>query len=101
MGPQRPKVLADIPTMMELGYRDVNFQTWIGVLGPLGMPAATVTQLNAAMAKTVRADDAVASIGKLGMEPSVVTPEAYAAIIKADYDLFKKSVGITGFKAED
>lgn len=101
MGPQRPKVMPDVPTMMELGYKDVNFQTWIGILAPASTPADTVTRLNEALARVLAQKDIVANIEKLGMEPLSVSPDRFREIIRNDYELFRKSVEMTGFKPED
>jgi tripartite-type tricarboxylate transporter receptor subunit TctC len=101
MGPRRPKVLPDTPTMIELGYPDVNFQAWIGIFAPANLAPSTTAQLNGALARLMKTDDVLSGISKLGMEPEPVTPEAFAAILRAEHEQFRKSVAITGFKAED
>jgi tripartite-type tricarboxylate transporter receptor subunit TctC len=101
MGPQRPSVLPDVPTMMELGFKDISFQTWLGVFAPAGTPAPTVARLNTAMNHVLAQPKMVEGIAKLGMEPAITTPEQFRQIVKDDLALYGKSVAITGFKAED
>ena len=44
----RSPLLPDVPTMGEQGYPAIEVQNWQGLVGPKGMPAELVKQLNAA-----------------------------------------------------
>lgn len=101
MGPQRPAILPDVPTMMELGYPGISFQTWIGIFAPAGTPPAAVARVNAALNNVLAQPKVVTAIGKLGMDPAITTPEQFRQIVKDDLELYRKSVAITGFQAED
>ena len=46
-GPRRVAVLPDVPTTKELGYDDLTFVGWFGLLTPAGTPQAIVDKLNA------------------------------------------------------
>jgi len=100
-GARRSQLLPEVPTMTELGYTGMTFETWIGIFAPRGTPSAIVQQINAAMARTLGQDNVVASIGRLGMEPFAVTPERFGEILKRDLALYGKSVQMSGFKVED
>lgn len=100
-GPQRPKVLTEVPTMIELGYKELSFQTWIGIVAPVATPPSVVHRLSAATEQALKNELVIANVTKLGMEPGAVTPEQFTSIMKADLDMFRRSVEITGFKAED
>src|SRR5438876_3034416 len=54
-GGKRTPELADIPTMIELGYRDVEYYIWAGLFAPKGTPAPVITRLRDAM-RQVMAD---------------------------------------------
>src|SRR5690348_13393831 len=50
-GKQRSKFLPQLPTVDEAGVRGYAFDSWIGLLGPAGMPQQQVEAINAAVAK--------------------------------------------------
>jgi tripartite-type tricarboxylate transporter receptor subunit TctC len=101
MGPQRPAILPDVPTMAELGYPAISFQTWIGIFAPAATPAATVDRFNGALNKALAEPKVVESIGRLGMDPAITTPAQFGQMVKDDTEVYRKAVAITGFKAED
>src|SRR5262245_47861529 len=45
-GPSRHPMLPDVPTTAEAGLPDVRMDTWFGLVGPPGMPAAVVERIN-------------------------------------------------------
>lgn len=100
-GAKRSRFLPDVPTMTELGYADVLFQDWLGMFVPVGTPPELVARMNAAAAETVKSEAGLASLGKLGMEVDVVTPAAFAQILRTDYERYRTVVRLSGFKPED
>ncbi len=76
-GPSRVSVLPDVPTVAESGYPGFGVQGWFGLLGPRGLPAATVEKLNAAAVKAF-ADPALRSrLDQLGMQPDTGSPQQF------------------------
>jgi len=100
-GAKRSRFLADVPTMAELGYKDVIFQDGIGMFAPAGTPVAVVAKLNAAMGEAMKSETGLAGLGKMGMELDNITPETYLASVRADFERYRQIVQSTGFKAED
>jgi tripartite-type tricarboxylate transporter receptor subunit TctC len=100
-GSKRSASLPDVPTMLELGYRDVLFQDWLGMFAPARTPPAIVTRLNAAMAEVMKSDQAAEGLTKLGMEAEIVTAERFAEMVRADYERYRAIVQATGFTADD
>ena len=45
---------ADVPTFVELGYKDVQFAAWATLVGPAGMPQPIVDKLAAAFNATLK-----------------------------------------------
>ena len=100
-GAKRSRALPDVPTMQELGYKDVLFQDWLGMFAPAGTPAGMLGRMNAAMAETMKSEQGLAGLEKFGMELDNVTAEAFAVIVKADYERYRGIVQASGFKPED
>src|SRR5919108_837067 len=53
-GVQRSKYLPELPTVAESGLPGYAFDSWLGVLGPAGIPKRTIAELAAAMAKVMK-----------------------------------------------
>jgi tripartite-type tricarboxylate transporter receptor subunit TctC len=85
--PERLVQLPDVPTLAEAGYADIDPRTWFGVLAPAATPAPLVRRIRddiaAAMAVPAVADRQLAPNG---YTVRASTPEAFAAMIAADYD---------------
>ena len=56
-GNARAAVLKDTPTMIESGFKGFDAVQWYGVVGPAGIPAPVVKQLNDTLNATLAAPD--------------------------------------------
>lgn len=99
-GEKRSKFLPDLPTVAESGVPGYRFDSWIGLLGPAGMPAATVAQVNAAVAKLLRDPVILDRLARQGVEPAAMSPEEFSALLKADYERMAKIVKASGAKID-
>ena len=101
--PQRSIFAPDIPTLGEAGV-DVAINTWIGIMGPAGIPRETVMRLNSEFKKLL-ADKSIMEKYVMGQgfeptPPSGGSPEELAAFIKADQANYARVVKIVGLKPE-
>jgi tripartite-type tricarboxylate transporter receptor subunit TctC len=64
-GAKRLPVLPDVPTLKELGYKDVEFYIWSGFFAPAATPPAAVKILREATAKAVQSPDFKAAMQKM------------------------------------
>ena len=74
----------DLPTLDESGFKGFDAQQWYGVVGPAGMPAPIVKQLNESLAVVLRAPDLREKLAVEAIEPLVMSPEQFAAFIQTD-----------------
>lgn len=74
----------DLPTLDEAGFKGFDAQQWYGVVGPAGMPAAVVKQLNDTLATVLRAPDLREKLSIEAIEPIVMSPEQLGDFIKTD-----------------
>jgi tripartite-type tricarboxylate transporter receptor subunit TctC len=76
--------LQGIPTMIELGYKDVEYYIWAGLFAPKGTPATVVTRLRDAM-RQVMSDPQVTSIfEKAGSPAAYMDQPEFAKFVEAD-----------------
>jgi tripartite-type tricarboxylate transporter receptor subunit TctC len=88
----RSPLAPDIPTMAEQGYPEVEVLNWQGLIGPKGMPADLIKQLNAVGNKALQDADLREKILSQGNEVGGGTPEQFAALIKAEAPRWAKVV---------
>lgn len=98
-GPKRAAAFPDVPTIAETvpGYEVVN---WFGVLAPAATPKAIVTRLNAELNRALANPDLKEKLLAQTAEAAGGTPEAFAAIIKADYAKWGKVVKAINLKID-
>ena len=88
----RSPLLPELPTMAEQGYPAVEVLNWQGLVGPKGLPADIVRQLNAACNKALQDADVREKITSQGNEVAGGSPEQFAALIKAEAPRWAKVV---------
>ncbi len=84
-GPKRSALLPDLPTLGELGIRDVEYDQWFGFFVPVKVPDPVVRRLNEELVRAARSPEVINSVS--GQDGNIVTstPEQMAAQIAADY----------------
>ena len=98
--PQRNAALPEVPSVVELGYKDAVLVIYYGVLGPAGLPPAVVTRVNADVNKILHSPDVRTSLHAQGLEPSPMSADEFSALIKADIQKSKAIIASAGIKVE-
>jgi tripartite-type tricarboxylate transporter receptor subunit TctC len=83
-GLQRHPQFKDVPTLIESGMKGFDAQQWYGVVGPAGMSAPLVKQLNDTLATVLRMPDLTERLSIEAIEPIIMSPEQFGAFIKTD-----------------
>jgi tripartite-type tricarboxylate transporter receptor subunit TctC len=83
-GTARHPLLKELPTLIEAGFAGFDAQQWYGVVGPAGMPAPIVQQLNSTLAEVLAAPDMREKLSVEAIEPMPQTAEQFGAFIRAD-----------------
>ena len=99
-GSKRSRFLAELPTLAESGAAGYEFDSWLGLLGPAGMPKAVVDQLNAAMATLLKDPRILERLARQGIEPRPLSPDAFNALLRADFAKMARVVKISGARID-
>lgn len=76
---KRTPQLPNVPTMAESGVAGYDLQSWQAIFAPAGTPAPVLQRLQSEVAKIIKSPEIQERLGKLGMEPSAMTAEQFAA----------------------
>jgi len=96
---KRSKFLPELPPIAD-GVPGYEFDSWLGLLGPAGIPRATVDQINLAVASLLRDPTILDRLAKQGIEPQALSPEAFDALLRADFDKMARVVKASGARVE-
>lgn len=80
---KRNALVPDWPAVSETlpGY---DFPSWVGLVGPAGMPKDTVDKLNAAVTQALVHPEVSERLVTIGMTPMIMTPDQFKAVIAND-----------------
>ena len=88
----RTPLAPDVPTMAEQGFPEIEVLNWQGLIGPKGMPADLVRQLNAVANKALQDSEMKERILSQCHEVGGGTSEQFAALIKTESARWSKVV---------
>lgn len=94
--PQAP----ELPTLDEAGVKGYVFDSWWGAFMPARTPASIIDRMAADIAKVVTGGEAKERFGVLGLDPYVLSPAAFAALVRADVERIGQLVRATGIRAD-
>ena len=83
-GAARHPLLKDVPTLIEAGFKGFDAQQWYGVVGPAGIAAPIVKQLNDTLATVLAAPDLREKLSVEAIEPMPMTAEQFGQYIRTD-----------------
>ena len=94
LGPQRSTSLPQVPTMIELGFKDPLYETnvWIGFLAPAKTPQAIIDKLNKEVRAAMATPEFSQQFVSKGFEVMNSTPEQFATSYKTEFDVITKRI---------
>ena len=91
-GEQRAKALANVPTLVEAGFKGMVLESWFGVFAPAGTPAAIIKALNAATETALTDAGLRDNFTKNSLEAMGGPPEALGTLARADSEKYARLV---------
>jgi len=96
--PRRAAALPDVPTTIEAGFPDSDFDFWVGMFVPKQTPRDVVAKMHQETAKALQSAEVKERLGKLGVETAIMQPEDFDARIAKETAIAEqlaKAAGIT------
>jgi len=97
-GGKRSPGAPDVPTLVELGYKEFVLENIYAVLAPKGTPRPVIDRLNALFRRAMDDPELKALLLKQGVVPEPSTPDETKKIIQEDYEWNAKMVQRFGIK---
>jgi len=79
---KRSSALPDLPTTLEAGVPNSDYNFWVGMVVPAKTPAGVISKLHQNTIKTLQTPDITERMAKLGAEQMQMTPRDFDAYIK-------------------
>ena len=98
---QRWAALPDVPTLVELGHKDIVVQEFLGWYAPAKTASELVRQLNAAVQDALATPEMQEVFSRNGLLALRESPEAFATRVRDELQRWGPIVKATGFTPED
>lgn len=98
---QRSRFLPQVPTLAELGHKDLSTTIWFGLFAPAATPPAVLDAIRAAAVKAQADAGYRAKLEALNFDVPDESGQAFEASIAAETTRWAALVRATGFKATD
>ena len=98
--PKRHPAWPDVPTVAEVVGAEFDADTVFGVYAPAGTPKDIVARLNREISREMQGAVMSERVAAIGSQTLVLTPEAFAARLRAEHDRMVPLVKEIGLKAE-
>jgi tripartite-type tricarboxylate transporter receptor subunit TctC len=99
-GVSRLAVAPQIQTFLEQGFTGFEPVGFFQVLAPAGTPPDILNKLSDAVVRTVNSPEMKKRILDWGQEPVGSTPEALAAAIRSDAEMFDRTIKRSNIKID-
>jgi len=97
--PARSSMMPGVPTTVELGYPNSDYNFWIGALVSSKVPRETVLRLNREFNTAVNAPDVRERYAKIGTDPLTMSVPEFEALIARELEANARIVKEAGIKS--
>lgn len=97
---KRTPLLPEVPTLAELGYKDVVVDAWYGVLAPKGTPDAVIAKLNDELNAVLAMPELKERLAGAGIEARGGTAAQLGAQMRDDHARYGRIVKEFGIQAD-
>ena len=98
--PKRSALFADVPTTVEAGYPNSDYNFWVGALISSKTPREIVLRLNREINAAVSAPEVKERFLKLGADPLTMSLPEFEAMIRDEFESNAKLIKAAGIKPQ-
>lgn len=95
----RIEQMPDVPTLSELGFKDIEADIWFGVAAPAKTPADSVTQLIRWFVAALQHPDIKPKLAAQGLFPASVCGDDFAAFVRKQYETYGSAIRAANIQA--
>ncbi|MEK7948602.1 tripartite tricarboxylate transporter substrate-binding protein [Pigmentiphaga sp. YJ18] len=99
-GGARSPLMADVPTLEELGYPGYRLAVWVGLYAPAGTPAPVVARLNRELKAIFDAPAMRTALADTGFNVALGSPEDLGRLTRSEFDRWKQVIKAEGISPE-
>jgi tripartite-type tricarboxylate transporter receptor subunit TctC len=92
LSPERAPALPGVPTSAQAGMPELQFVTWYGLAGPVGMNPEFVARLNAETVRILQSPEEKQRLTKVGIDAATSTPVAFADYMRAEVSKWSRVI---------
>ena len=100
LGGERSAAFPDVPTIREVGYPDLEVETWYGLLAPAGTPPAVIARINTDLNSILRQPELRELLAKQGLSAAGGTPDRMAQTLKSELARWTRVVDAAHIRAD-
>jgi tripartite-type tricarboxylate transporter receptor subunit TctC len=97
---RRDPQLPDVPTTLELGFTNSEYNFWFGVFAPSKTPPPIITRLHDEIAAALEDASVREKLRTLGVQPMSMSPGEFETYVRQELEENKALVSAIGIKAE-
>jgi tripartite-type tricarboxylate transporter receptor subunit TctC len=98
-GSQRATALPDVPTTVEAGYPNSEYNFWVAAFAPAKTPAPILNRLQAETAQALKTASVRDKLAKLGVDPMELGTAAFAKLVQDEVTMNSRIAAEAGIKA--
>ncbi len=99
-GPQRSGYFPDVPSLAEIGYRDLVVREWFAFFAPAHVQSAAIETISQVLRSAIVRPELIAAFSESGMVATSSTPAVLAARIATEQRYWQPIIRSTGIRAE-
>lgn len=98
---QRAAITPNVPALAETPIlKDLDVDSWLGILAPAGIPAPVAQQLMQAMEATMKDPEVVRRLGEIAVRPVVMKGQSFGDYLRKERRMIEEVVNKAGMKGQ-